>query len=77
MASSCDNEGWYLDPGEKTSSVTTTRKSVELPSFGMFGKVTLLAGCAVIVMGSFMFTLSVLEKGFLATCSSLLKFLNP
>ena len=57
--------------------MTISRGSVELPSSGIFSKVTLLAGCALVVIASFMFTLSVLDKGFLATCLSLLAFFNP
>ena len=67
----------FSSPEEKAPSVTLTRGSAELPAFSMFRKATVLAGCALVVMASFMFTLSVLDKGFLATCSSLLNFVNP
>jgi hypothetical protein len=78
MAASCGNEaGISSSPEETSPSVTITRGSLELPSFSMFRTMTLLAGSTLIVMASFMFTLSVIDKGFVATCLSLIEFLNP
>ena len=54
-----------------------TQGPLELSLFSMLRKATLFTGCTLIVIASFMFSLSVMDKGFVATCLSLLEFLNP
>ena len=43
----------------------------------MLRKTALFAGCAVIVIASFMFTNSVIDRGFTATLTGIWRLINP
>jgi hypothetical protein len=43
----------------------------------MLRKLTLLVGSTLIVAAAFLFTLSVLDRGFAASCLAVIHFINP